>query len=68
VALMVGGIAILGVVTATLASLLIEQVGQRTAVEAELSEEPMRVELAEMNLKNDHLTTLLKNLSKPTGR
>ena len=68
VALMVGGIAILGVVTATLASWLIEQVGQRAAVEAELSEEPMRAELAEMNLKIDHLTGLLENLSNPTGR
>ena len=68
VALMVGGIAILGVVTATLASWLIEQVGQRAAVEAELTEEPMRAELAEMNLKIDHLTGLLENLSNPTGR
>ena len=68
VALMVGGIAILGVVTATLASWLIEQVGQRAAIEAELSEEPVRAELAEINQKIDHLTGLLEKLSNPTAR
>jgi hypothetical protein len=31
-------------------------------------EEPMRAELAEMNLKLDHLTGLLENLNNPTGR
>jgi voltage-gated potassium channel len=67
VALMVGGIAILGVVTATLASWLIEQVGRRAAVVAEASEEPVRAEIAELNLKIDRLTGLLENLSKPTA-
>ena len=65
---MVGGIASLGVITATLASWLIEQVGQRAAIEAEASEEPMRAELAEMNLKIDHLTGLLEKLNNPVGR
>jgi hypothetical protein len=45
---------------------LIEQVGQRAAIEAELSEEPMRPETAEMNLKKiDHPTGLLEKLEQP---
>jgi voltage-gated potassium channel len=66
-ALVVRGIAILGVVTATLAFWLIEQVGQRAGIEAEIGEVPVRAELAEMNQKIDRLTVLLEKLSNHPG-
>ena len=66
VSLMVGGIAILGVATATLVSWLIEQVGHRAGAQTEASEEPMRGGLTQINLKIDRLTGLLEKLDNST--
>jgi voltage-gated potassium channel len=54
-ALMVGGIAVLGVVTASLASWLIEAVSEETAAEVESSDNHIRQELAEVKQKLDAL-------------
>lgn len=53
--LMIGGIAVLGVITASLASWLIEQVGRQT----ENSEAKLERELAGVNERLDRLTALL---------
>jgi voltage-gated potassium channel len=68
VGLMIGGIAVLGVVTAALASWLIEQVGHRAAQETQANEESLDAEIAAMNLKIDRLTGMLEELSHPTER
>lgn len=59
VGLMIGGIAVLGVITAALASWLIEQVGRQT----EDSEESLEKQLAEINARLDRLTSLLEETS-----
>lgn len=68
VALMVGGIAILGIVTATLASWLIEQVARRDSEAVQTSEEPLRAALVDMEQKLDRLTGLVEKLTAPTKR
>jgi voltage-gated potassium channel len=59
VALMIGGIAVLGVVTAALASWLVDQVGTRTAADTREIEAPLRREIAEITAKLDRLTAML---------
>jgi voltage-gated potassium channel len=59
VALMIGGIAVLGVITAALAAWLVDQVGTRTAAETREIEAPLRREIAEMSAKLDRLTGML---------
>ena len=56
VGLMIGGIALLGVITAALASWLIEQVAKQT----ENAEEKLEKQLAEVNERLDKLTVLLE--------
>lgn len=46
--LMIGGIAVLGVVTASVASWLVEQVAVETAADVEANEEPLRREIARL--------------------
>ncbi|MDI3212477.1 potassium channel family protein [Arthrobacter sp. AL12] len=58
--LMVGGIAVLGVVTASVASWLVEQVTRHTAAEVEVVEAPMRVELVRLSEQVERLTALLE--------
>lgn len=57
--LMIGGIAVLGVVTAAFASWLVEAVAVNTANEVESTEEPLREEIARLSAKLDRLTDLL---------
>lgn len=59
VGLMIGGITVLGVVTASLASWLIEQVGTRNAEATKDAEEPIRAELAKVNAQLQRLTELM---------
>jgi voltage-gated potassium channel len=67
VGLMIGGIAVLGVITAALASWLIEQVGKETAHIAENSDELLRRELAQVNARLDTLTELMAKASARDG-
>jgi voltage-gated potassium channel len=60
VGLMIGGIAVLGVVTAALASWLIEQVGDRTTRAADDAEAATRTELARVAAQLDRLTALME--------
>ena len=55
-ALMIGGIAVLGVVTASLASWLVESVAAETAAEVEVADESIRRELAEVRAQLQVLT------------
>jgi voltage-gated potassium channel len=61
VGLMIGGITLLGVITAALASWLIEQVGARTEADIQDSDASIRAELAEMSTKIDKLTSLVED-------
>ena len=61
--LMVGGIAVLGVVTASVASWLIEQVTTETVAEVEAADAPMLAELARLSAQVERLTAALA--SKP---
>jgi voltage-gated potassium channel len=63
VGLMVGGIAVLGVVTATIASWLVEQVGSRAAQLTTDVENDTRAELALLSEKLDRLTALIERES-----
>jgi voltage-gated potassium channel len=57
--LMVGGIAVLGVVTASVASWLIEQVTTETVAEVEAADAPMMAELARLSAQVERLTAAL---------
>ncbi|GAA1783425.1 potassium channel family protein [Pseudarthrobacter sulfonivorans] len=59
--LMIGGIAVLGVVTASVASWLVEQVSSETAAEVEAADAPVRAELARLTAQVDRLTALLSS-------
>lgn len=59
-ALMIGGIAVLGVVTASLASWLVENVAAETAADVEAADESVRRELAEVRAKLQLLTDALQ--------
>lgn len=58
--LMIGGIAVLGVVTASVASWLVEQVTRDTAAEVEAAEAPLRGELVRLSEQVERLTLLLE--------
>ena len=58
--LMIGGIAVLGVVTASMASWLVEQVTRDTAAEVEAVEAPLRGELVRLSEQVERLTALLE--------
>ncbi|MCC3295567.1 potassium channel family protein [Arthrobacter sp. zg-Y411] len=60
-ALMIGGIAVLGVVTASLASWLVESVAAETAAEVEVADESIRRELAEVRAQLQVLTKALQH-------
>jgi voltage-gated potassium channel len=60
VGLMVGGIAVLGVITAALASWLVEQVSVRAGVEVEEADVTLRSELSAMAMKIEHLTAIIE--------
>ena len=62
--LMIGGIAVIGVIAAALASWLVDQVGVRTAIETREVEEPLRRKLETMEAKLDRLTALLDRESE----
>ncbi|WP_394939762.1 potassium channel family protein [Psychromicrobium sp. YIM B11713] len=62
VGLMIGGIAVLGVVTASFASWLVEQVAVETEAEAAAAEEPLREQVA---LLGQQIELLRKELEKP---
>ena len=55
VGLMIGGIAVLGVVTASVASWLVEQVGVRAAAEVEAADAPLLAEVARLSERIDQL-------------
>ncbi|MCA4132638.1 potassium channel family protein [Arthrobacter sp. M4] len=57
--LMIGGIAVLGVVTAAVASWLVEQVATETAAELEATEAPVREEVARLSKEIERLTKAL---------
>lgn len=57
--LMVGGIAVLGVVTASVASWLIEQVTAETVAEGQAADAPMLAELARLSAQVERLTAAL---------
>jgi voltage-gated potassium channel len=58
--LMVGGIAVLGVVTASVASWLIDSVAAETAVEVEAAEQPLEEEVARLSTQVERLTAALE--------
>ena len=60
-ALMIGGIAVLGVVTASLASWLVESVAAETAADVEVADESVRRELAEVRAQLQVLTKALQH-------
>ncbi len=57
--LMIGGIAVLGVVTASVASWLVEHVALETAADVEANEEPMRQEMSRLAQQIERLTAQL---------
>ena len=57
--LMIGGIAVLGVVTASVASWLVEQESAETAAEVDAADAPLRAELARLSAQVERLTSLL---------
>ena len=66
--LMVGGIAVIGVVAAALASWLVVQVGERAAVETRDAEEPLQRKLDTMEAKLDRVTSLLEQGGQSVDR
>ncbi|HEY4225792.1 MAG TPA: potassium channel family protein [Pseudolysinimonas sp.] len=60
VGLMIGGIAIIGIVAGSLASWLIEQLGTRVAEEAEAAEDQTRSEVAVLSEQVARLTALIE--------
>lgn len=65
VGLMIGGISVIGVIAASLASWLVDQVGSRAASEARDAEEPLQRKLDAMEAKLDHLTALWERDGRP---
>jgi voltage-gated potassium channel len=59
--LMVGGIALLGVVTASFASWLVQTVAEEAAAEVDAAEIPVHEELARLSARVEHLTALLES-------
>ncbi|WP_427008442.1 cation:dicarboxylate symporter family transporter [Pseudarthrobacter sp. H2] len=57
--LMIGGIAVLGVVTASVAAWLVENVAVETAADVEAKEEPLRLEIARLARQIEQLSAQL---------
>jgi len=66
VGLMVGGLAIVGVIAASFASWMIEQLGSRVAEEAEAAESETQSEVAVLTEQVARLTGLIEGMSAPT--
>ena len=62
VGLMIGGIAVLGVMTASVASWLVDNVSSATATEVEAAEAPLREEIAGLADLIQNLSAQLKTL------
>ncbi|MBT1004361.1 ion transporter [Paenarthrobacter sp. DKR-5] len=67
VGLMVGGIAVLGVVTAAVASWLVETVAEETAAEVDEAEAPLQREVARLTAQVARLTAMLENRREPAA-
>lgn len=65
--LMIGGIAVLGVVTASVASWLVEQVAVETAADIEANEEPIRRDIARLTKEIELLRARLPQREQPDG-
>ncbi|MCU1573993.1 MAG: hypothetical protein JWO93_2075 [Micrococcaceae bacterium] len=59
--LMIGGVAVLGVVTASVASWMVQSVAEETASEIDSAEVPIREELRRLSAQVEHLTMLLQS-------
>lgn len=57
--LMIGGVAVLGVVTASVASWMVEHVALETAADVDAGEEPLRLEVARLAQEIERLTEQL---------
>lgn len=66
-ALMLSGIAVVGVVTASVASWLVEQVTAGASAAAEIEEEPLRAEIRELTAQVDRLAARLEATAARTG-
>ena len=66
VGLMIGGIAILGVVTASVASWLVEQVGEKAVAEVQAADATLLVEVARLAKRIDELTVRLIPVPEPS--
>lgn len=64
-ALMVSGIAVLGVVTASVASWLVEHVATEAAAAVETQEEPLREEIRALSAQIESLSATLEKLAEP---
>jgi voltage-gated potassium channel len=58
--LMIGGVAVLGVVTASVASWMVQSVAQETQAELDAAEAPVHEELRRLSAQVQHLTDLLE--------
>ncbi|WP_258806009.1 potassium channel family protein [Pseudarthrobacter sp. NS4] len=67
VGLMIGGIAVLGVVTASVASWMVESVAGEAVTEMEAAESPVREELRQLTAKVERLTALLEERGLPAS-
>lgn len=67
VGLMIGGIAVLGVVTASVASWMVESVAGEVVTETQAAELPVRQELQELTAQVERLTTLLEERQPGAG-
>lgn len=68
VGLMVGGIAVIGVVTGSVASWMVESVTEKAGMEMEAAESPVRQELQELTAQVERMTALLKERGLPSAR
>jgi voltage-gated potassium channel len=57
--LMIGGVAVLGVVTASVASWMVQAVAEETQAELDAAEEPLHAELQKLSAQVEQLTALL---------
>lgn len=58
--LMIGGVAVLGVVTASVASWMVQTVAEETQAEIDIAEAPVQQELQRLSAQVRHLTSLLE--------
>jgi voltage-gated potassium channel len=64
--LMIGGIAVLGIVTAAVASWLVENVAAETAAELGAAEAPIHEELTRLTARIEELTARIEELTAPS--